>query len=400
MNKKTNKAISLLFIAVIMTSFTGCLNLFSGSSSPTKVSTGENERNDHQGVFKTTDGGMTWEHKIKTTVVEETDGDSEGSSEEESPKTEETILDKRKISSMKMDPQNNQVLYLGTVGDGLYKSEDGADLWSKIDDENKLLDDLSTVFSIAIEKENSNIIYVATLNRNRGELLRSEDGGKTWVSSYISAELGKPINYVQIDANHSNIIYIGTEQGGLIKSDNRGNTWYTLEWFPAGVKDFVVDFQNNDGIIVRVSNNVYKTIDGGENWEELKRTMYSSLNLRIDFTRVSSMTIDSWNPLVVYMTYKNLILVTRDGGYIWEKMNTITPALTALGTAPQVKQIGMMDSIIYYGAGNALYKSHDKGVSWSSYDIPIKGDVRYTVNDHSNSDIIYLGAFYDLPPKK
>ncbi|MCK4799690.1 hypothetical protein KAS31_01815, partial [Candidatus Parcubacteria bacterium] len=70
------------------------------------------------------------------------------------------------------------------------------------------------------------------------------------------------------------------------------------------------------------------------------------------------------------------------------------------GTAPQVKQIGMMDSIIYYGAGNALYKSHDKGVSWSSYDIPIKGDVRYTVNDHSNSDIIYLGAFYDLPPKK
>ncbi|MEA2097965.1 MAG: YCF48-related protein, partial [Patescibacteria group bacterium] len=276
----------------------------------------------------------------------------------------------------------------------------GADSWSKIDDENKILDDLSTIFAIAIEKENPNIVYVATLNRDRGELLRSEDGGKTWVSSYISTESGKPINHVQIDPIHSNIVYIGTEQGGLIRSDNRGNTWYTLEWFYTGVKDFVVDFQNNNSIIVRTFSYIKKTIDGGETWEDLNGKMMRSLTLKIGISLISSMTIDNQNPLVVYITYQNLILVTKDGGDTWEKMNTITPALTVLGTAPQVKQIGMIDNIIYYGAGNALYRSQDKGVSWSSHDIPIKGDVRYTVSDHSDSDIIYLGAFYDKPPKK
>ncbi len=110
--------------------------------------------------------------------------------------------------------------------------------------------------------------------------------------------------------------------------------------------------------------------------------------------------MDNKNPLIIYITYLNLILATNDGGYTWKSLNTITPAFTALGTIPQVKQIGMIDDIIYYGAGNVLYKSENKGVTWSNYDIPIKGDVRYTVSDYKDSQIIYVGAFYDPPVKK
>ncbi len=428
MSKKTSKIFLILFIAIITTSFAGCLNLFPSNSSEEKIPF-ENERNDHQGVFKTIDGGKKWEHKIKMSIKEEKDGENEESEQENQInedkndfiETEETILDKSKISSMKMDPQNNQVLYLGTVNNGLYKSENGSDSWVKINDENKILDDQSTIFSIAIENGNSNIVYVATLNRNRGELLKSENGGKTWVLSYVSSEPGKQINYVQIDPLHNNTVYIGTEQGGLIKSDNRGSTWYTLSWFSLGVKDFVIDFQDNRGIIVKTTNKIYKSVvennletfqslggkekeifehAEGNKWMILNKLMNISLSMKINHSQISSMTIDNKNPLVIYITYKNLILVTRDGGYVWQKMNTITPALTVVGTAPQVKQIGMINDIIYYGAGNALYKSKNKGISWSSYDIPIKGDVRYTVNDYLDSNIIYLGAFYDKPVKK
>ncbi|MCK4891238.1 MAG: hypothetical protein KAS78_01085, partial [Candidatus Pacebacteria bacterium] len=381
MSKKTSKIFLILFIAIITTSFAGCLNLFPSNSSEEKIPF-ENERNDHQGVFKTIDGGKTWEHKIKMSIKEEKDGENEESEQENQInedkndfiETEETILDKSKISSMKMDPQNNQVLYLGTVNNGLYKSENGSDSWVKINDENKILDDQSTIFSIAIENGNSNIVYVATLNRNRGELLKSENGGKTWVLSYVSSEPGKQINYVQIDPLHNNTVYIGTEQGGLIKSDNRGSTWYTLSWFSLGVKDFVIDFQDNRGIIVKTTNKIYKSVvennletfqslggkekeifehAEGNKWMILNKLMNISLSMKINHSQISSMTIDNKNPLVIYITYKNLILVTRDGGYVWQKMNTITPALTVVGTAPQVKQIGMINDIIYYGAGNA-----------------------------------------------
>ena len=250
--------------------------------------------------------------------------------------------------------------------------------------------------------------------------MKSEDGGKSWASSYIISEVGKQVNCVEIDAIDKNIVYIGTEQGGFIKSKNKGDSWFTLSWFEFGIKDFVVDFQNNKGMIVRTTNEIYKyvvddnydifeSLEGKERdifiysekskWMKLSKLMRASLGFKIadPQTQISSMTIDNQNPLVVYITYSNLILVTHDGGYTWEKMNTITPALTALGTIPQVKQIGMIDNIIYYGAGNVLYKSADKGITWSNYDIPIKGDVRYTVSDHQDSQVIYVGAFYDPP---
>jgi len=394
MNKKINKIFLFFLIALMAASFTGCLNL---SGTTTEVP----EKNSNQGVFKSIDGGKTWEQKV----------DVEGGG----------LIDTVKILSMKMDPQDNKVLYLGTLNNGFYKSENGADSWKKVTDENNILTEQAVVYDVAIEKGNSNIIYIATLNNTRGELLKSEDGGKSWSESYITTEINKMVNKVKIDPIYKNIVYIGTEQGGLIKSEDRGKTWYTLSWFTSGVKDFVIDFQNNKGIVVRTTNEILKSVvDGndetfisiggkkgdilesveGSKWMRLNRLMQASLSLKINHLEISSMTIDNKNPLIIYITYRNLVLKTSDGGYTWEKLNTITPSLTALGTIPQIKQIGIIDDTIYYGAGNALYKSGNKGITWSNYNIPIKGDVRYTLSDYTNSDIIYLGAFYDPPPKK
>lgn len=377
--KKISLVSLLLFITV---SFSGCMGIPLPGET-TKDETAAPERNDSQGVFKTTDGGRTWQHQV----------DIEGS---------ELKLDQIKISSMAMDPQNNQILYLGVASGGIYKTENGGTSWYQIKDGNGKLRDSASVYDIAIEKGNANIVYIATLNDNRGVLLKSEDAGKTWSESYISTELKKPVNRVQIDPARNNVIYVGTEQGGLIKSADRGNSWTPIKWFDSGVKDFVVDFSNTNGILVLTANKLFKTTDGGTNgeksWEELNKKVVSSLNTGIDFSKVTSLTIDNKNPLVSYMTYMNLLLKTKDGGYTWEKMNTITPSLTPSGTAPTIRQVGLINDIIYYGASNAFYKSENKGASWSSFDIPIKGDVKYTVSDYTDKNIYYVGAVYT--PKK
>ncbi|MCK5123541.1 MAG: hypothetical protein KAQ87_05355 [Candidatus Pacebacteria bacterium] len=372
--KSLKKILTLSILLLMTVSFGGCLNLSKKDSGY--------EKNEHQGIFKTTDGGKNWEHRVE---IEES----------------ENFLDNVKIASMAMDPKNNSVLYLGTRGKGLYKSDNGADSWKKVTDENKVLSENAIIYDIAVENGNSDIVYMATLNNDRGELLKSEDGGESWVLSYPSPGTGKPVNAVKVDPLFKNVVYIGTEQGGFIKSENKGNTWFALNWFESGVKDFVIDFWNNNGIIVRTAKGIFKNREGGSGeWESLNKIIKTTSEVNVDISKVNSMTIDNKNPFVVYLTYLNLILVTRDGGYNWEKLNTITPSLTPIGTIPQVKQIGMIDDIIYYGAGNALYKSENKGITWSGYNIPIKGDVRYTVSDYKNSDIIYVGAFYDPPPEK
>lgn len=370
--KKISLAVLLVFMAVY---FTGCVNLTRRDSATQRVV------NVDQGVFKSVDGGKTWEHKVNI----------EGGD----------FLDSIAITALKIDPKENNILYLGTRTNGIYKTENGADTWFKVSDESKILSDTATINDIAIEKNNNKIIYVAALNNAIGVLLKSEDGGKNWSEAYISSESNKTVNAVEIDPISPNVVYIGTAQGGLLRSDNRGRSWESIAWFGATseVKEIIIDKNNNNGIILRTSDDVKKTTDKGVTWETLAKKIREAIP-KANMSMINSITPNLSNPLTLYLTYKNLVITTNDGGTTWEILETITPAKTALGTIPQIKQIGLIDSIMYYGAGNALYKSSDSGKTWSSYAISIKGDVRYTESDHVNPDVIYVGSFYTPPPKK
>ena len=376
MDEKINKILVVSLLALMIVSFSGCLNLSKKEDADKKNVV----INNHQGVFKSVDGGKIWEHKVK---VE--DG---------------YLIDGVKISSMVMDSNDSNILYLGTISNGLYKSENGAASWKKITDENEILSETIVINDIAIEKGNSDIIYLATLNNGKGELLKSKDGGESWNKSHIVAQAGKAVTAVEIDPIFSNIVYIGTEeiQGGFLKSENKGEDWIALYWFNAKIEDILIDFRNNQGIIVKLSNDILKSVNGGVEWESLSTDINSSSGVAVDFAKISSMTMDRHNPFILYINYLNLILKTEDGGETWKRINTPTPSKTAIGTIPQIKQIGIINDIVYYGAGNVLYKSENRGMSWSSYDIPIKGDVRYTMSDYTNQDVIYVGSFYTPPP--
>ena len=145
---------------------------------------------------------------------------------------------------------------------------------------------------------------------------------------------------------------------------------------------------------------LYKTTDGGvdeeKSWQNLTPALTKFLAIQqATVEQITSLSIDNQNPLVIYITYDNFIFVSRDGGLTWGTLNTITPTLSsASNNVPEIKKIGLMNGTIYYGAGNALYRSDDKGVSWASFDIPILGDVKYTVSDPKDLNIIYVGALY------
>ena len=380
MKEKYGKIILFFLVVFMATSFTGCLGLTGEKEAV--VEDIVDEKNYNQGVFKSIDGGKTWEHKVNL-------ADTEGE-----------LIDKVKISSMEMDPENNQILYLGTQANGLYKSIDSADSWKKVIDENKILSVQASIYKIVIEKGNSDMVYLATLNSGSGEFLKSEDGGVNWSRKHIMSKSGEYVSTITIDPIHKNVVYLGTSQGGLLKSEDRGESWFSMNWFSASVEDILVDFQNNAGIIVRTKTEMQKSIDGGRSWELLNKKIKTSLKIKINHSLISSAKMSDIDSLMIYLTYNHLIFITKDGGDVWEKLNTITPQLTVIKQAPKVKRMGMKKEILYYGAGNAIYKSLNRGETWSSYAIPIIGDVRYTLSDYTNSDIIYVGSFYDPPKKK
>ena len=121
------------------------------------------------------------------------------------------------IGALELDPNDpDNTIYVGTgepwprnsvsIGDGLYKSTDGGNDWDQIGLENS-----ERIAHIIVNPENSNEIYVAVLgalwsdNDERG-VYKSIDGGKTWENIlFLNNSTG--CADLAMDPSDSNILY-------------------------------------------------------------------------------------------------------------------------------------------------------------------------------------------------
>src|SRR6476660_9124559 len=150
-----------------------------------------------------------------------------------------------------VDPKNSDIVWLGTgensnprsstYGDGLYKSTDGGETFTRIG-----LETSEHIGNIKIDPRNSDVVYVAvqgplwSAGGDRG-VYKTTDGGRTWKAVLtVSADTGA--NEVVIDPNNPDVLYAsmwqrrravgqmigGGPESGLFKSTNGGGTWTKL----------------------------------------------------------------------------------------------------------------------------------------------------------------------------
>jgi len=316
------------------------------------------------GVWKTTNGGTTWESIF----------DHQGSAS---------------IGDIAVAPSNPQILWVGTGeannqrssswGDGVYKSENGGKTWT-----NMGLKKSEHIGRVIVNPANPEIVFVAAAGPlwgaggDRG-LFRTTDGGRTWKNvKNIDTHTG--FTDVIFDPSNPDVIYAASFQrerrpysyvgggpgSGLWKSIDGGDTWTKLtEGLPkVDVGRIGLDVSRSNPNIVyatietKVTGNgassgntegsVYRSDDYGASWQKMGTGFSYPWYM-------GQVRVDPTDPERVYFMGVPL-QVSTDGG------RTFRSTATAAHSDHHAMWIDPTDpNHLIIGCDGGVYISHDRG---------------------------------------
>ena len=175
-----------------------------------------------------------------------------------------------RINNVAFHPLHNDTIYAGAPSGGLWVSYDDGQNWQTFTDE---LTNIG-ISDLAIDPQNTNIMYLATGDRDAGDtysfgLMKSTDGGFTWSTTGLSFGLSNSykIGRVVVHPTSTNIVIAATNEG-IYRSTNYGQT-FVLE--RSGLFLGVQMGQGNTLFATTSGSTpkIYRSTDAGANWSQL-----------------------------------------------------------------------------------------------------------------------------------
>ena len=194
--------------------------------------------------FRSLDGGATWQPKALFPL--------------ESPFA----------TKFAVNPANALTVY-AYGSSGLQRSLDGGDSWTKIYPQSEIF----TAVSSEILYTGSGVGSCGVDYEKNYFLARSDDGGETWLSSPLGCL--DEIEQIAVLPSERDMIYLsvlkpGAPGGTLLKSIDGGLTWVTFTLpFDGAVSALLIDPNNSQILYASGVYGILKSMDGGETWEQI-----------------------------------------------------------------------------------------------------------------------------------
>ncbi len=215
--------------------------------------------NPERGIFKTEDGGKTWR---KVLYVDEKTGAADLAIDPRNPN--------RLLAAMWEHRRWPWFFNSGGPSSGLYLSTDGGETWKKITEKDGLPKGNLGRIGISFSRSNPEIVY-ALVEAERSALCRSEDGGRTWKIVNDSPGVSpRPFYYsdIRVHPAKENTVYrLG---GNLDISIDGGKSFKPLMSFFAVHGDFHelwIHPEDGERMIVGGDGGIAFTFNGGKSWD-------------------------------------------------------------------------------------------------------------------------------------
>ncbi len=340
------------------------------------------------GVYKSTDAGVTWRHM--------------------------GLPESRHIGEIRVHPDDPDLVYVAALGHsskdnperGLYRSKDGGENWELV----LHVSERAGAVDVSLDPNNPRIIFATIWQTRRtfwsidsggpdSGLWRSRDGGDTWEN--ISNHPGMPDGIlgkigVSVSPARSGRVFAMVEaegrKRGLYRSDDFGETWEKvsskpdLGWRPWYYQHVIAHPTDADEVFV-MNMKAWRSIDGGKTFEEFHTPHGDNHALWIDPTNPDRM-------------------IGCDDGGAWvsfnagESWSTIYNQLTA-----QFYHVATDDQFPYmvYGSqqdNSSIAVPSQTGlgaINWADCYPPGTAESGYVAPKPGDPNIVYVGAIGSSP---
>lgn len=317
-----------------------------------------------------------------------------------------------RITDVAMHASDIQTIYAASASGGIWRSVDAGNSWEPISDE---LPSLS-IGDIAIDPSDKNTLYAGTGEPNGGGgsitydgrgVFKSENAGLTW--SALGLEETGSIGRIEVDPRNPKRVFVAAmghlfgnnPERGVFRSEDGGQSWEKSLFVndSTGAIDLAIHPNNPDTVFAvtwqrtrrpnkRVYGGpgcgIYRSTDGGENWNKL------SVGLPANNLGRIGITISPSEPSTLYAIYADQsglfkgIYKSTNHGNSWFLLNGGDPGYPGFGWWFGQIRVHPNDADEVYTLGLDWAKSTDGGAQWTG------------VSDYLHAD---YHAFYIHPNK-
>lgn len=283
------------------------------------------------------------------------------------------------------DPNDSKTLYLATRGQGLFYSLDRGDSWQAISYFNSKF-----IYGVSVDPLNKCTVYVT----DASTISKTEDCNRTWRTVYTT-QASKIIG-IAVEYQDPNDVYAALENGTVLKSSNKGESWRSIRTFRGIIREIVTDPMTPGRIFVATAQNgMSRSDDGGVNWESASNGL-SNFSEALTFNRF---VLDAGRKDSIYWVSKYGIFHSTDAGRNWTDLKLVTSpgSINIYSFAVNPKNSNEM---YYTGTtyGNQkgqsvskLYRSTDGGLTWVNRKLPTSAIPVHMIINPENGNTLFMG---------